>query len=655
MSSQSEDKRQVWQDAAVELLERLRAEEEDYGSLTRDVRELCQRLFNPGTTFPTQISARTKTLGSLRKKVQQQAIKFSEEESKKFTKDEALDKLQQAITDYAGVRILVYFPGDVPKVVKAIEGSETLTIETTRFSSTQSRTVRDRSDLRPDDYPRGDWHSDSKGGMDQYWRNSGYRAIHIHVKFKDEEAFKQLRHPRTRYTKTAFDRVREKLTEIQITTIVMHVWSQVEHDIIYKKPPELLLTASMNRMIDGINGLSTTSEILLEQLARNLKDANEEVQNNNERSFHNEDEFKNWFKQTYPETGVMGERYDHWKKNPEWTRTLFFACEVLEYGCSRSKFQELIADEGLLEKGSSQPEKLDISILLLHAISLRHNWIEDEELKRDKEYLRLARLTLVASAFSFMVAFRESEAIETLKNKFPRGVENMRQINAIISLFEIDAVDEERLDRFADRFLRANWGGTYDLAVALAKLGFFITDKELGGFQVSLMTSDLLTIRLGPFDSSQRSSIFGKEFQENFGELQPVIFDTGIFQEHGPLWCGNKKEIDANSPFNKTHDLGLKPDNEAAKVTRILQCEKLCKEKATLTLVRKGGKSNDPSRLQTVRYLGQKYRNDFIKCTALDRRGNVGVDTTTKDRVLVPTTPIQEKKFVHRPRTKKAS
>ncbi|KAI0893785.1 hypothetical protein F4806DRAFT_503907 [Annulohypoxylon nitens] len=634
-SSQSEDNRQVWQNAAVELLERLRAEEEDYGSLTRDVRELCQRLFNPGTTFPTQISARTKTLGSLRKKVQQQAIKFSEEESKKYTKDEALDKLQQAITDYAGVRILVYFPGDVPKVVKAIEGSETLTIETTRFSSTQSRTVRDRSDMRPDDYPRGDWHSGSKGGIDQYWRNSGYRAVHIHVKFKDE-AFKQLHHPRTRYTKTAFDRVRQKLTEIQITTIVMHVWSQVEHDIIYKKPPELLLTASMNRMIDGINGLSTTSEILLEQLARNLKDANEEVQNNNERSFQNEDEFKNWFKQTYPETGVMGERYDHWKKTPEWTRTLFFACED-----SSRRAQAT-------QKNSTSP------FFFLHVISSRHNWIEDEELKRDKEYLRLARLTLVASAFSFMVAFKESEAIETLKNKFPRGVENMRQINAIISLFGTDVVDEERLEHFAIRFLKADWGGTYDLAVALAKLGFFITDKELGGFQdqyMSLMTSDLLTTRLGPFNSSQRSSVFGKVFQEQYGEVQPVVFDTGIFREHGPLWRGNSKD-----EFNKTHDLGPNPDTKASTVTRILQCETLCKDTAALTLVRKSSTSNGPLRFQTARYLSRKYRNDFIKFTTVDRRGKLDRSATNGNRELVSAAPIpiQGKKLVYRGRTKRA-
>lgn len=62
----------------------------------------------------------------------------------------------------------------------------------------------------------------------------------------------------------------ERRVEIQITTVVMHAWSKVEHDIIYKNPKRLPLDALLDCMLDAVNGLSITSEILLQQLQQTM-------------------------------------------------------------------------------------------------------------------------------------------------------------------------------------------------------------------------------------------------------------------------------------------------------------------------------------------------------------------------------------------------
>jgi ppGpp synthetase/RelA/SpoT-type nucleotidyltranferase len=68
-----------------------------------------------------------------------------------------------------------------------------------------------------------------------------------------------------------FETLASKLAEIQVTMVVMHAWSQVEHDTIYKMVVGGLPTDTMNRMLDGVNGLSTTTEILLDELEHNQK------------------------------------------------------------------------------------------------------------------------------------------------------------------------------------------------------------------------------------------------------------------------------------------------------------------------------------------------------------------------------------------------
>ena len=65
--------------------------------------------------------------------------------------------------------------------------------------------------------------------------------------------------------------------EIQIGTVVMHAWSEVEHDVIYKSLSGMTMTDEIQRILDLINGIALTGEVALQQLeatTRQLRQSN---------------------------------------------------------------------------------------------------------------------------------------------------------------------------------------------------------------------------------------------------------------------------------------------------------------------------------------------------------------------------------------------
>ena len=76
---------------------------------------------------------------------------------------------------------------------------------------------------------------------------------------------------KSKYPDIQPENLKGKTAEIQITSVVMHAWSQVEHDVIYKNPLGIPINETITRMLDGINGQSITSEILLEELQRSIE------------------------------------------------------------------------------------------------------------------------------------------------------------------------------------------------------------------------------------------------------------------------------------------------------------------------------------------------------------------------------------------------
>lgn len=133
------------------------------------------------------------------------------------------------IADFAGVRVALYFPGSREEVDKVI---------TSRFELA----------AEPKTFPTGATPSYAK-------RFSGYWATHYRLKLRESS----LQEGQKRY---AAARV-----EVQVASVLMHAWSEVEHDLVYK-PLQGTLSDEEYAILDELNGLVLAGEIALERLQR---------------------------------------------------------------------------------------------------------------------------------------------------------------------------------------------------------------------------------------------------------------------------------------------------------------------------------------------------------------------------------------------------
>lgn len=145
----------------------------------------------------------------------------------KRNEDKKYDTVEEVFTDIidlAGVRVSLYFPTEREIIDEVINEIFTV-IKTKVFPSEKHMPKHEK-------------------------RFSGYWATHYHVKLKDEKSI-------TRYTDT--------IAEIQVASVLMHAWSEVEHDLVYK-PFSGELSREELAILDEINGLVLSGEIALERL-----------------------------------------------------------------------------------------------------------------------------------------------------------------------------------------------------------------------------------------------------------------------------------------------------------------------------------------------------------------------------------------------------
>lgn len=142
-----------------------------------------------------------------------------------------IEDIYADIIDLAGVRIALYFPGDREEVEKLIKEHFTVK-KTKRF---------------PDN---------SKKKYDKVF--DGYKATHYRIHLKDGK----LNSTTKRFSKA--------LIEIQVASVLMHAWAEVEHDLVYK-PLSGNLSEDEYAILDELNGLVLTGEISLERLQRAFK------------------------------------------------------------------------------------------------------------------------------------------------------------------------------------------------------------------------------------------------------------------------------------------------------------------------------------------------------------------------------------------------
>jgi ppGpp synthetase/RelA/SpoT-type nucleotidyltranferase len=168
------------------------------------------------------VTARAKSIISLEAKCRQR-------EGRRDGGYKSVAEITDDIVDLAGVRVALYFPGERNQVDGLI----------TRLFSLVS--------------PRKDFPDDSV----RVWptRFPGYSASHYRVQLREDD----LSDSEKRYAVAKI--------EVQVASVLMHAWSEVEHDLAYK-PSAGDLSDQEYAILDQINGLVIAGEIGLETLQK---------------------------------------------------------------------------------------------------------------------------------------------------------------------------------------------------------------------------------------------------------------------------------------------------------------------------------------------------------------------------------------------------
>lgn len=164
------------------------------------------------------VSSRAKSISSLKLKLQKRYL------DKKY---KTIDEIYDDINDFSWVRVALYFPSDI-KVVSEIIEDIFIKIKEKSFPET-----------------------DSNNGN----RFSWYWAKHYRVELKKEKSLEE--------------RYLDSKVEIQIASLLMHAWAEVEHDLKYK-PLSWDLTKEEKDILEEINWLVLVWEIALERLQKSI-------------------------------------------------------------------------------------------------------------------------------------------------------------------------------------------------------------------------------------------------------------------------------------------------------------------------------------------------------------------------------------------------
>jgi ppGpp synthetase/RelA/SpoT-type nucleotidyltranferase len=165
------------------------------------------------------VTSRAKSVGRLESKCRQR------EPNRHYT---SVQDIHNDIVDLAGVRVALYFPGEREEVDKLVKELLVLLEAPKRFPTGASAYEK---------------------------RFSGYWATHYRVQLRDSS----LSEAQKRYA--------EARVEIQVASVLMHAWAEVEHDLAYK-PLEGRLSLDEYAILDELNGLVMAGEIALERLQR---------------------------------------------------------------------------------------------------------------------------------------------------------------------------------------------------------------------------------------------------------------------------------------------------------------------------------------------------------------------------------------------------
>ena len=210
-------------DLIDQFIARYRKEYDFYDQAARLAAQLLEQALQ-SAGIRAIVTSRAKSLTRLEEKVRQR------NGSKKY---QSVDAIFVDIVDLAGVRVALYFPGERDQAGKIV--TQLLGLDS------EPKSFPDRT--KPSAYEK---------------RFSGYGATHYRARLREAA----LNETQKRYG--------QALIEIQVASVLMHAWAEVEHDLVYK-PRQGALSESEYAILDQINGLVMSGEIALEQLQRAVK------------------------------------------------------------------------------------------------------------------------------------------------------------------------------------------------------------------------------------------------------------------------------------------------------------------------------------------------------------------------------------------------
>lgn len=206
-----------------------------------------------------------------------------------------------ALHDIGGIRVCVYFPEDVQRVLKFIQDLDMFECDPV--------VVEWGPGVDPDgeleEYIRRLQHGSGKEPKEILPPRptarlfGGYRALHARV---------QLKSSRVEWPGSYSGRRRNlpgKLAvEIQIATIVMHAWAQVEQDMIYK-PKKAFLSEGQRNILDVFNGIVLIGESSLNQLGILQAEERARLSTTQENLAENRDVLSSWIWQACKDFSSM--------------------------------------------------------------------------------------------------------------------------------------------------------------------------------------------------------------------------------------------------------------------------------------------------------------------------------------------------------------
>jgi ppGpp synthetase/RelA/SpoT-type nucleotidyltranferase len=166
------------------------------------------------------VTSRAKSIARLREKCKQR------QKDANYT---SVQDIYDDIVDLAGVRVALYFPAERDQVGGTIK----------KLFQVDEEIV----------FPK-------EGERSPNNRFLGYLAIHHRVRLREQDLADEID---KRYAQARI--------EIQVASILMHAWSEVQHDLIYK-PLAGELSEDEYAILDQLNGLVLSGELALEVLQR---------------------------------------------------------------------------------------------------------------------------------------------------------------------------------------------------------------------------------------------------------------------------------------------------------------------------------------------------------------------------------------------------